>query len=120
MRQVQISVYSHRPEVHDGITKVRGSLDRTLAAIRFLTARGLQVLIANVLMRQNAADYHGVRALAARARRGVHDRSDDHAENGRRYVDRSAFGMPAAQLLHAVQGLVAGRQTISARRRQPG
>lgn len=65
VRQVQISVYSHRPEVHDVITKVRGSLERTLTAIRFLRDRGLQVVIANVLMRQNAGDYPHVRALAA-------------------------------------------------------
>jgi AdoMet-dependent heme synthase len=64
VRQVQISVYSHRADVHDAITKVRGSLQRTVSAIRFLTACGLKVTIANVLMRQNAADYHGVRALA--------------------------------------------------------
>ena len=57
VRQVQISIYSHRPEVHDAITKVPGSLDRTLAAIRFLKAQGLRVLIANVLMRQNVDDY---------------------------------------------------------------
>src|SRR3954463_4794715 len=65
VRSVQVSVYSHRPEIHDGITKVPGSLHRSLAAIRFLKARGLHVLIANVLMRQNAGDYPHVRALAA-------------------------------------------------------
>jgi radical SAM protein with 4Fe4S-binding SPASM domain len=65
IRSVQVSIYSHRPEVHDGITKVPGSLQRSLAAIRFLRARGLNVLIANVLMRQNAGDYPHVRALAA-------------------------------------------------------
>jgi radical SAM protein with 4Fe4S-binding SPASM domain len=65
VRQVQISVYSHRPDVHDAITKVPGSLERTLAAIRFLKAQGLRVLIANVLMRQNVDDYPSVRALAA-------------------------------------------------------
>jgi radical SAM protein with 4Fe4S-binding SPASM domain len=64
VRQVQVSIYSHRAQVHDGITKVAGSLNRSLAAIRFLKARGLRVLIANVLMRQNAADYPGVQALA--------------------------------------------------------
>jgi radical SAM protein with 4Fe4S-binding SPASM domain len=64
VRQVQVSVYSHRAPVHDAITKVAGSLDRSLAAIRFLKARGLRVLIANVLMRQNASDYPGVQALA--------------------------------------------------------
>ena len=65
VRQVQISVYSHRPDVHDAITKVPGSLERSLAAIRFLKAQGLRVLIANVLMRQNVDDYPSVRALAA-------------------------------------------------------
>ena len=39
VRQIQISVYSHRPEVHDAITKVRGSLERTIAAIHFLRVR---------------------------------------------------------------------------------
>ena len=65
VRQIQISIYSHRPEVHDAITKVPGSLQRSLKAIRFLRARGLNVLMANVLMRQNAGDYPHVRALAA-------------------------------------------------------
>jgi AdoMet-dependent heme synthase len=65
VRQIQVSVYSHRAEVHDAITKVPGSFDRTIAAIRALSASGLRVLIANVLMRQNASDYQGVRALAA-------------------------------------------------------
>jgi len=64
VRQVQISVYSHRPDVHDAITKVPGSLERTLNAIRFLKAQGLRVLIANVLMRQNSDDYAGVQLLA--------------------------------------------------------
>jgi radical SAM protein with 4Fe4S-binding SPASM domain len=64
VRQVQVSIYSHRPSVHDGITKVAGSLERSLAAIRFLKAQGLRVLIANVLMRPNADDHPGVQALA--------------------------------------------------------
>lgn len=64
VRQVQVSVYSHRPEVHDAITRVPGSLDRTVRAIRELGACGMKVLVANVLMRQNALDYPGVRALA--------------------------------------------------------
>jgi AdoMet-dependent heme synthase len=62
--QVQLSVYSHRPEVHDAITKVPGSLKRTVAAVRFLRSQGLRVSIADVLMVGNRADYPGVRALA--------------------------------------------------------
>ena len=55
--EVQISIYSHRPEVHDGITKVRGSLERSLNAIRFLRSQGLTTVIACPLMRANIADY---------------------------------------------------------------
>jgi AdoMet-dependent heme synthase len=64
IEQIQISVYSHRPEIHDAITKVRGSLHRTLAAVRFLKSQGLRVGIANVLMRGNSDDTEAVRRVA--------------------------------------------------------
>jgi radical SAM protein with 4Fe4S-binding SPASM domain len=64
VEQVQISVYSHRPEVHDAITKLPGSLKRTVEAIRFLKSQGLKVVIANVLMASNLFDNTGVMALA--------------------------------------------------------
>jgi AdoMet-dependent heme synthase len=62
---IQISIYSHRPAIHDAITKVPGSLKRSVDAIRFLRSQGLKVIIANVLMLQNIQDYPGVKALAA-------------------------------------------------------
>jgi radical SAM protein with 4Fe4S-binding SPASM domain len=65
VESIQVSIYSHRPEVHDAITKVKGSLKRSLDAIRLLKSNGLKVIIANVLMIQNRQDYPGVRALAA-------------------------------------------------------
>jgi len=65
VESIQISIYSHRPEVHDAITLVPGSLKRSLDAVRFLKSQGLRVVIANVLMTQNMQDYPGVRALAA-------------------------------------------------------
>ena len=64
VEQVQISVYSHRPQVHDGITKLPGSLRRTIEAIRFLKLQGLKVSMANVLMTANLFDNHGVMSLA--------------------------------------------------------
>jgi len=64
VEQIQISVYSHRAEVHDAITKLPGSHKRTIEAIRFLKEQGLKVVIANVLMVGNAQDYVGVMALA--------------------------------------------------------
>ena len=64
VEQIQISIYSHRPEVHDAITKLPGSLKRSVAAIRFLKSQGLKVTIANVLMTANMRDHAGVQALA--------------------------------------------------------
>src|SRR5882672_5137132 len=64
VESIQVSIYSHRPEVHDAITKVPGSLRRSVNAIRFLKQQGLKVVIANVLMNENMEDHHGVRALA--------------------------------------------------------
>lgn len=64
VESIQISIYSHRPEVHDAITLVPGSLQRSLDAARFLKSQGLRVIFANVLMVQNLQDYQGVRALA--------------------------------------------------------
>jgi len=61
---IQISIYSHRDEVHDAITKVRGSLQRSLRAIRLFRGNGLKVVIACVLMRGNTGDYADVQALA--------------------------------------------------------
>ena len=64
VESIQISIYSHRPEVHDAITLLPGSLKRSIDAIRFLKAQGLKVIIANVLMIHNMQDYSGVRTLA--------------------------------------------------------
>jgi len=65
VESIQISVYSHRAEVHDAITKMPGSFRQSIEAARLLRAEGLNVTFANVLMTENAADYQGVRALAA-------------------------------------------------------
>jgi len=64
VQEIQVSIYSHRPEVHDAITLVPGSLNRSLSAIRFLKAQDLKVVMANVLMRQNMSDYAAVKDLA--------------------------------------------------------
>lgn len=64
VHQVQISVYSHLPLVHDAITKAPGSLEKTLRAIALLRARRVHVVIACVLMKPNAAAFEGVQRLA--------------------------------------------------------
>lgn len=64
VRRVQISVYSDVPAVHDAITKVPGSLQRTLAAIPLLMEQGIAVKLACPLMKENLLAYRGVMALA--------------------------------------------------------
>ncbi|HTQ87436.1 MAG TPA: radical SAM protein [Candidatus Solibacter sp.] len=64
VEQIQISVYSHRPEVHDHVTKLPGSLQRTIRGIRALRAAGLKVAMSNVMMRSNVHDRSGVAELA--------------------------------------------------------
>jgi MoaA/NifB/PqqE/SkfB family radical SAM enzyme len=64
IRKIQISIYSADAAIHDAITKVPGSLDRSLRAVQFLLAEGLQVKLACPLMKQNLAGFREVQALA--------------------------------------------------------
>src|SRR5437762_11859669 len=61
---VQVSVYSHRPEVHDRITKVPGSVARTLAGARVLRDPSVNVAFANLVLGSHVADDTGGRSLA--------------------------------------------------------
>jgi AdoMet-dependent heme synthase len=63
VESIQVSIYSHRQEIHDAITKLPGSLKQSIEAIRRLRGRGLRVIVANVLMTKNAVDYAGVQEL---------------------------------------------------------
>jgi radical SAM protein with 4Fe4S-binding SPASM domain len=65
IEDVQISLYSHKPEVHDEITKLANSFRRTVAGARLLTGAGIKVTFANVLMTNNRNDHRGVQDLAA-------------------------------------------------------
>ncbi|MGH9685110.1 MAG: radical SAM/SPASM domain-containing protein [Candidatus Acidiferrales bacterium] len=64
VRRVQVSIYSAEPNVHDAITKVRGSWARSVAAVRLLKTENLLVKIACPLMKQNLGAHRSVRALA--------------------------------------------------------
>ncbi|HVA71987.1 MAG TPA: radical SAM protein [Candidatus Limnocylindrales bacterium] len=64
IRRIQISIYSADAAVHDAITKVRGSFDRSIRAIRFLKSQGMQVKIACPLMKQNIAGLAQLQSLA--------------------------------------------------------
>ena len=62
---VEISLYSTRAEVHDFVTGVPGSFDRTVQGIRNLRDLGVDVMIKAVMMNLNQADLPAYPALAA-------------------------------------------------------
>ena len=66
VRQVDVSIYSVDPAVHDGVTKIPGSLERSLAAIGRLQAAGVRVKINCPLMRTTVGGYREVLGLAER------------------------------------------------------
>ena len=54
---VEMSLYSHRADVHDAITQVPGSWDLTNRAIDLLLERGVRVLMKSPLMRENVEEF---------------------------------------------------------------
>lgn len=56
VQEVQISLYSHRAEVHDAVTGVPGSFHRTVEAARLVIEAGCKVVLKSPLMAANAAE----------------------------------------------------------------
>ena len=65
VHEVQVSVYSHRAQSHDGITGVGGSLARSLSAIRLMRSLGQRVIVTHIAMRGTEGDHPGVKTLAS-------------------------------------------------------
>lgn len=66
VRQVDISIYSADPAVHDWVTKVPGSLARSLEGAALLRDAGITVKLNCPLMKQNVGQYKDIRLLAER------------------------------------------------------
>ena len=64
--QVDLSFYSGDPAVHDAITQIKGSWQRTLAAAERLRARGVLVTLKSPVMGLNIDQVHQIREVARR------------------------------------------------------
>ena len=107
VQDVQVSIYSHRPEVHDAITLLPGSLQRTIAGIRLLRSHGVKVIIANVLMMQNLGDHAGVKELAKElGAEYTIDPTITPMMDGDRSVLRLGLGVPQLQSVFRNSDLV--------------
>ena len=59
----EISLYGATPEIHDYITQVEGSFERTVAAIRGLVEQGIEVTVKVLLMNLNIHESCDIKAL---------------------------------------------------------
>ncbi|MDR0710642.1 MAG: radical SAM protein [Spirochaetaceae bacterium] len=90
IHEIQASLYSVDPDIHDGITKMPGSCEATKNAVVKLVENGIPVFISCPVMKQNKRSYTGVLTWAKRI--GIRaapndmitarsDRSTDNLEN---------------------------------------
>lgn len=63
-RLVGISIYSSIPDVHDRITRIKGSLERSLMVASQLSEFGVPLTFKCVVMKPNIKSYHLVKQLA--------------------------------------------------------
>ena len=87
--RVSISVYSENAEVHEAVTLIPGSHQKSLDGARRLIERGIAVVFKTPVMAQNKACYHTVGPLAARL--GASSELDAHIVPD----DQSDFGLCA-------------------------
>jgi radical SAM protein with 4Fe4S-binding SPASM domain len=63
-RSVGCSIYAARPQLHDAITLVKGSFEKSLRSIRSFRAAGIPVIIKSPLMKTTAPHWREIEALA--------------------------------------------------------
>lgn len=63
-RLVGISIYSGIPEVHDYITRIKGSWDKSMTVVRQLSALGVPMNLKCCVMRPNVKSYYMVADIA--------------------------------------------------------
>lgn len=61
---VAISIYSVKPEIHDAITGMKGSFQKSISSARMLKEKGINLKISTVIMKQNVEDYGLIAELA--------------------------------------------------------
>lgn len=65
---VGVSVYSNIPEIHDSITRVAGSFNRTINVVENLSNLAIPLALKCCIMRPNLNSYRGVKELADKYR----------------------------------------------------
>lgn len=64
LNNVQVSIYSAVPDVHDSITRKQGSFEKSMKNIELLLSNNVHVTLACVVMKINYSTYRSVETLA--------------------------------------------------------
>lgn len=72
--QLFVSIYSTDPKIHDKITEVPGSLQKTINAVKMLRSRDIPINISSIIMKQNVNEYDNIYKMAKKL--GVEVRFD--------------------------------------------
>ncbi|MDI6723989.1 MAG: radical SAM protein [Methanobacterium sp.] len=62
--RISFSVYSMDPKIHDKITGVPGSLEKTIKAAKMLKNRNMYLRVTNIIMKQNINEYFNIYKFA--------------------------------------------------------
>lgn len=62
--EIGISIYGSRPEIHDAITGIKGSFEKSINAVRLIRQRKMRVKFKTVLMSLNIDDYFNIKKLS--------------------------------------------------------
>lgn len=63
-RSFQSSIYSADPEIHDSITRVKGSFFKTIETLKKFKEKGVPINIKTILMKQSIKNYEKIKELA--------------------------------------------------------
>lgn len=62
--EVEISIHGARPETHDGLTRIKGSFEKTLQGLRNMKAEGIKVQLKCPITKLNQNELFQIRDLA--------------------------------------------------------
>lgn len=96
--RIHVSLYSANAEVHDAVTKVKGSFEKTLANLRALKDAGQDVRINCSVLRTNATSYQQVRTtigdslgIPVRFDPFIFPKDDGSSENLREFINSATL-----------------------------
>jgi radical SAM protein with 4Fe4S-binding SPASM domain len=100
--QVQVSLYAVDPEIHDAVTRVPGSHEKSVRGIEMLRAAGVQVAISFPLMARNVHQRREMLVLAERL--GCYLRASEQLSGGEDGSSRSELRAEPATLVELQPG----------------